>query len=233
MTYLDEEAAKFLYPYLMEAKRKKNGIINIIHSQDKDDIFQLRFISETSLGIKFSLEIPNIFSLTMMSQQGNIVVYKYKDAEHYPERQLLSIDELNLIKDYKPARIFHSIFILFTEAIINVLREKENGTYQKQLKYYSFRSIRFLFLMFIAESNIVTSWGISELKILPNAVLFSVEARHYKGQIQIAYNGGADLFDVSYYDKNILIGQRTGIFFDELIDCIDKKIEFVTEYENS
>lgn len=230
MIYLEQNAARFLYPYLIEAKRKKNGIVNIIHSQNTDDTFQLRFISETSLGIKFCLEIPNIFSLTMMSQQGNITVYRYRDEEHYPDKQLLSIDEIDLIREAKPFRLFHFIFNLFTEAVINTLAEKEKGEYQEQLEYYSFRTIRYLFLMFIAETNIVTSWGISGLKLLKDAVIFNVQGHHFKGQVQISYNAGADHFDIAFLQNNVIAGQRKGVYTDELIDYIDKKVEYIPEY---
>jgi hypothetical protein len=230
MIYLEQNTAKFLYPYMIEARRRKNGIVDIIHSQNTDDMLQVRFISETSLGIKFSLEIPNIFSLTMMSQQGNIVVYKYKDAEHYPDRQLLSIDEVNLIREAKPFRLFHFIFNLFTEAIINTLAEKEKGEYKEQLKYYSFRTIRYLLLMFIAETNVITSWGISGLKLLKDAVIFNVQGHHFKGQVQIAYNAGADLFDIAFLQDNRMAGQRKGIYSDELIDYIDRKVEYIPQY---
>lgn len=231
MIYLKQESAQFLYPYITEAKRKKNGIVNIIHSRNTDDILQLRFISETSLGIKFSLEIPNIFSLTMMSQQGNIVVYKYSDSEHYPDKQLLSIDEVNLIRETKPFRIFHFIFNLFTEAITNTLREKEKGEYQQQFEYYSFRTIRFLMLMLIAESNIVTSWGIDGLRLQKGAIVFNVQGHHFKGQVKISYDAGADLFNIAFLQGNITVGQRKGVYVDELIDYIDKKVEYIEAYQ--
>lgn len=231
MIYLKQESAQYLYPFVTEAKRMKNGIVNIIHSANTDDILQLRFISESSLGIKFSLEIPNIFSLTMMSQQGNIIVYKYRDAEHYPDKQLLSIDEVNLIRQAKPFRIFHFIFNLFTEAVTDTLLEKQKGEYHNQLEYYSFRTIRFLMLLFIAESNIVASWGINGLKLQKESILFSVQGHHFTGQVQISYNTGADLFDISFLQDNITTGQRTGVYFDELIDYIDRKVEYIEAYQ--
>ncbi|MDH6311048.1 hypothetical protein M2451_003866 [Dysgonomonas sp. PFB1-18] len=232
MIYLDQDATKFLYPYLIEAKRNKHGIVEIISSANEDEVLQIRLMSETTLGIKFVLEIPNLFVLTMMSQDANIIVYRYMDAEHYPSRVLFSIDEINLLKELKPLRPFHYVFNLFTEAILNTVRDKENGNYEKQFDYYSFRSIRFLFFLFIAETDIICSWGTHKLIILNNAILFNVQGHHFTGQVKISYNAGADVFEVAFMQKNVIVGQRTGIYFDELINTIDKNVEYIPEYDN-
>lgn len=230
MIYLSTETTKFLYPFLMELQRTKSGVVKLVNSQNNDSILQVRFISETSLGLKFSIEIPDIFHLIMMKQNENIVVYKYKDAEHYPNKQLLSIAELDLIKDLKPIRVFHFVLKAFTEAIIYTLKEKEQGSYNQEFEYYSFRTVRFLLLMFIADNPIVASWGTHALKLLQNGIIFSVQGHHFTGQIKILYNVGADLFEISFIQNDMVIGQRTGVFFDDLIECIDKKVEYITEY---
>ncbi|MDR3059914.1 MAG: hypothetical protein LBU84_17475 [Prevotella sp.] len=230
MIYLKQDNVKFIYPYLLDAKRKKNGIVNIISSANDDEILQIRFISETSLGIKFSIGIPNTFSLTMMYQDTSIIVYKYFDAEHYPDKQLLSIDEINLIKEVKPFRTFQFVFNLFTDAIIQALADKEQKVYDNLFEYYSFRTIRFLFLIFIAEIDTIGSWGTHNLKLLHQAIEFDVQGNHFKGKVKIIYNAGADLFQVTFLLNSMIVGERTGLYFDELIDFIDKKVEYIPEY---
>ncbi len=48
------------------------------------------------------------------------------------------------------------------------------------------KEIRNILLLFLKERTITASWGISNIKILPNTISFSVKAMMYKGVIQIS-----------------------------------------------
>lgn len=232
MIYLKQESTKFIYPYLLEAKQSKKGIAIIHNSKSEDEIIQVRIITETTLGIKFILEIPDLFRFTMMYQDHYIIVYKCEDQEHYPDQEYQSIREIDLLKSVKPFWSFHPILIQFADALIKAMIEstiKDNN----ELSYYSMRTVRFLLALFIAENGKVNSWGTDNLMIMDEAILFDVNGHHFKGQLQIKYNAGADLFDLSFFQNSMLVGQRNHIYLDELIDYIDKKVEYVPEYGNN
>jgi len=70
--------------------------------------------------------------------------------------------------------------------------------------------------------SIFCSWGVTNLCALDNdsGLSFNVNGFLYKGKVSVIYNRGADLF-------NVIIGQDTytDIYFDELADFIDSKVE--------
>lgn len=70
--------------------------------------------------------------------------------------------------------------------------------------------------------NVVLSWGAHSFRSLDNdrGISFLVNGFLYQGRVLITYNEGADLFDVKIGDET-----HTGIYFDQLIDFIDGKVE--------
>lgn len=46
--------------------------------------------------------------------------------------------------------------------------------------------IKEILLLFLKEKVVTASWGISNIRILPNNLMFSVEAMEYKGVVQIS-----------------------------------------------
>jgi hypothetical protein len=79
------------------------------------------------------------------------------------------------------------------------------------------------------------SWGCSKIVIdqspNPRLVRLTVNGNHHKGYVYIVLNG-MDLFDVYLTTKQDMIKDKiTGLYFDELAEWIDEKIEKIPEYQ--
>lgn len=72
------------------------------------------------------------------------------------------------------------------------------------------------------------------MKTIKNGVTFKVNGFLLKGRVEIYLNEGKDLFEVSFYDKDEnLIKQIDEVYFDQLVDVIDKNVEYTgSDYED-
>jgi len=79
--------------------------------------------------------------------------------------------------------------------------------------------------------NIYFSWDTNNLIDLNGKGLrFTVNGHHHKGHVYVVLNG-ADLFDVYYCSNRGTIKDiHTNIFFDQLTEIIDNKIERIADY---
>jgi hypothetical protein len=80
------------------------------------------------------------------------------------------------------------------------------------------------------------SWGAHNFIVdntkKPRMFRMLVNGHHHKGHVYIFLNG-ADLFDVILTTNRGTIKERTdemGLYFDQLVEWIDKKIEYIPEY---
>jgi hypothetical protein len=78
------------------------------------------------------------------------------------------------------------------------------------------------------------SWGCSKITIdqspNPRVVRLTVSGNHHKGYVYITLNG-MDLFDVHLTSKQDIIRDKIeGLYFDQLVEWIDGKIERIPEY---
>jgi len=82
------------------------------------------------------------------------------------------------------------------------------------------------------------SWGSNSFTVdnQKNCRMFrmKVQGRHHKGFVYIFVNG-LDLFDVYYTtaSTNKIKAIEEGLYFDMLVDAIDKYVEYVPIYENN
>ena len=91
------------------------------------------------------------------------------------------------------------------------------------------------YILKILCSNLKTiwSWGFENPIRLRNGIKFSVSGFIFVGNIEIIYNEGTDLFDISFYNSNGLLQKRLDdIYVDQLVDVIDENVERVPDYEN-
>lgn len=85
--------------------------------------------------------------------------------------------------------------------------------------------------------SIYWSWGTHALKGFtikgePKALRFAVQGYHHKGHVYIVLNG-QDLYDVYFTTrKGKIVDSKCGIYFDMLVDVIDKRVEKIPEYVN-
>ena len=84
--------------------------------------------------------------------------------------------------------------------------------------------------IFSYSRPIVWSWGAvvfnnTEYKEMP-ALRFEVNGFIHKGDVIVAFNGGADAFEVYCLDKNdTVVTSKDDVYFDELVEVIDGMVE--------
>ncbi len=84
--------------------------------------------------------------------------------------------------------------------------------------------------IFSYSLRIVWSWGPDNYrhvvyKEMP-ALRFEVNGFVHKGDVIVAFNGGADAFEVYCLDKSeAVVNSRDDVYFDELVNVIDEMVE--------
>lgn len=79
---------------------------------------------------------------------------------------------------------------------------------------------------------IVFSWGFRNPVAIENGIRFHVNAFKHTGKVEVIYNEGMDLFSVRILNKDgSLKDEREGVYFDELVGCIDRLVEWCQDYE--
>ena len=83
------------------------------------------------------------------------------------------------------------------------------------------------------KPNVVMSWGVSQLRVLQGdeGVMFHVQGFKFNGWVKCVYDLGEDLFNLFYIDNEGETQKiQKGIYFDELVDTIDREVEKVENY---
>ena len=89
-----------------------------------------------------------------------------------------------------------------------------------------------------SQINKFWSWGPNKFTIdsKSNCRMFrmKVQGHHHKGLVYIFVNG-LDLFDVYFTtaSSNKIKAIKEGLYFDMLVDAIDKYVEYIPQYENN
>lgn len=233
MIYLnDSKSIAFIKMYIETAKKQSNKIFSFGKQEKK--LFQLQLISVDNFQTIFKLRLPNnIFSITLSLQQQHLIIpFALSDIEYLQDKVLTTIDEKDLIKGEKPVLLSHYPILSFTNGIITSLMNYDSypNNYNNEFEENSFRTIRYIFLLFILQYSKFLSWGVENVTFQYESVKFKVNGRHFDGYVQIKYNRGVKLFSINYFDKitQISLGARTGVNFDNLVDIIDKQVECIS-----
>ena len=78
---------------------------------------------------------------------------------------------------------------------------------------------------------VVWSWGFHQPIALENGLRFKVTGYKFRGVVDVVYNEGSDLFDLSFIKRNKVVKSIDGVFFDSLVEVIDDYVEKTTDYE--
>ena len=78
---------------------------------------------------------------------------------------------------------------------------------------------------------VVWSWGFHMPMAVENGLRFKVQGYKFRGVVEVVYNEGHDLFDVSFIKANKVVATANDIFFDMLVDVIDTYVERTADYE--
>lgn len=235
MIYLSRKSTAFLALALEQAKSKKDKIYSF--GRNNQNNLKLKFISEDSLQTKFCIMLPNdSFSISITCQQGFMIPYKYIDNEHLSGKELFSIEEINLLKGVKPVSLFHSVMLSFVDAMVNSLINytEKSDKYKNEFREDSFSTIKFIFLLFMTQTPKFLSWGVEYAFLQSESVTIKVNGYHFVGLVQIKSNRGTDLFDITYLQEKTLMlqGGRKGLYLNDLINVIDKQIEYISDYQD-
>jgi hypothetical protein len=77
------------------------------------------------------------------------------------------------------------------------------------------------------------SWGVCKFRALQGdeGVMFHVQGFKFNGWVKCVYDLVADLFNIFYINnKGETQKIQKGIYFDELVDTIDREVEKVENY---
>ncbi|MEI7677181.1 MAG: hypothetical protein WCJ03_10400 [Bacteroidales bacterium] len=90
---------------------------------------------------------------------------------------------------------------------------------------------KYIYRILLTQPTILMSWGFHSPIVIKQGLKFSVNGFILKGQVQIIYNEGSDLFDLTFFTEvNEVRNTLTGVYIDELVDTIDRHVERVNNY---
>ena len=80
---------------------------------------------------------------------------------------------------------------------------------------------------------IILSWGFNSPIRLQNGLKFKVQGYIHSGWVEVLYNEGNDLFDVSILNLDGTVKRKeTNVYLDCLVDVIDGMVERTADYQD-
>lgn len=98
------------------------------------------------------------------------------------------------------------------------------------MEYYQKEFIKEQWFTLKQQPIVLMSWGISNIRAgeyneMPS-LLFKVNGFVHQGEVVIAYNQGSDLYEVYCLNNDLQpIQSREDVYFDELVDAVDRMVE--------
>ena len=90
---------------------------------------------------------------------------------------------------------------------------------------------KYILSIFKTQLMVVYSWGFHKPMALENGLRFKVTGFKFRGVVDVIYNEGRDLFDVSFIKRNKVVKSIDGVYFDMLVDTIDDFVEKTSDYK--
>ena len=91
--------------------------------------------------------------------------------------------------------------------------------------------VKYIMSIFKTQLMVVWSWGFNSPMAVKNGLRFKVQGFKFRGTVEVRYNEGSDLFDVSFIKAGKVIKTIDGVFFDMLVETIDNYVENTSDYE--
>lgn len=89
---------------------------------------------------------------------------------------------------------------------------------------------KYILSIFKTQLMLVYSWGFHQPVAIKNGIRFKVTGFKFRGIVDVVYNEGRDLFDVSFIQSNKVVKSMDGVYFDMLVDVIDDVVERTPDY---
>ena len=90
---------------------------------------------------------------------------------------------------------------------------------------------KYIMSIFKTQLMVVWSWGFNSTIAVKNGLRFKVQGFKFRGIVEVVYNEGSDLFDVSFIKAGKVIKTIDGVFFDMLVETIDNYVKKTSDYE--
>ena len=90
---------------------------------------------------------------------------------------------------------------------------------------------KYILSIFKTQLMVVYSWGFHKPMALQNGLRFKMQGFKFRGFVDVVYNEGSDLFDVSFMKGNKVVKSIEDVYFDSLVEVIDDYVEKTTDYE--
>ena len=90
---------------------------------------------------------------------------------------------------------------------------------------------KYIMSIFKTQLMVVWSWGFHKPVAIENGLRFKVQGFKFRGVVEVRYNEGHDLFDVSFIKGGKVVKKVEDVFFDMLVDVIDNYVEKTPDYE--
>ena len=89
---------------------------------------------------------------------------------------------------------------------------------------------QYIYKILSSRMIIIMSWGFQKPRYIKSGLSFYVNGFKFQGNIEIVYNEGMDLFDVTFVNSEDVRYTLSSIYFDQLVDVIDDYVEHVPNY---
>lgn len=91
---------------------------------------------------------------------------------------------------------------------------------------------KYILEFFRQKVAIVMSWGFHNAAAIRNGIRFEVDGFLFSGVVKVLYDEGYDTFTVRLETSNgAFVKEREDVYFDELVDVIDRLVEKCPNYE--
>lgn len=90
---------------------------------------------------------------------------------------------------------------------------------------------KYIMNIFKTQLMVIWSWGFHQPMAVKNGLRFKVQGFKFRGVVEVVYNEGQDLFDVSFIKGGKVVNTIDGVFFDMLVETIDNYVEKTSDYE--
>lgn len=90
---------------------------------------------------------------------------------------------------------------------------------------------KYIMSIFKTQIMVVWSWGFNSPIAVENGLRFKVEGFKFRGVVEVKYNEGWDLFDISFIKVGKVVKVIEGVYLDTLVETIDNYVEKTSDYE--
>ena len=90
---------------------------------------------------------------------------------------------------------------------------------------------KYILSILSSQLMVMWSWGFNSPVAIENGLRFKVQGFKFRGIVEVVYNEGHDLFDISFIKSNKVVATANDIFIDMLVDVIDTYVERTADYE--